>query len=345
VWADTGYGYLQDKGLVTAGQGAYYHVAMFNAMANQLSEMVPVERIDSELGRYIKAGATDYLLLNTSDIRPVSMTAKAVMDIAWKGLPSNVAGEDGRFYRQWSSDEFGPKAAPAVAKIYQDYFDAPAHLPNEQPALEYGDNYYQTQARRFLLDYMVQFPLYSLPGQAPTWTTPRVFPGASENPAADALKSEIQRCSDAQPRWDALWAKAVAAEPLVSPERRAYYQAHVLTMIAIDRESNRILLSVAQAVQDAESGKTQESRAKVDQALMAFDEIFKNEKAAEYGKWKDWYRGDWLTGIGRTRDLLQVFRTQLADPLSPMPPPVLWTGWEAYYHIMHYEGDRNADVN
>jgi hypothetical protein len=25
-------------------------------------------------------------------------------------------------------------------------------------------------------------------------------------------------------------------------------------------------------------------------------------------------------------------------------PPVLWDGWEAYYHIMHYEGDRSADV-
>ena len=51
VWADTGYGYLQDKGLVTSGQGAYYHVAMMNGRANQLSEMVPVDRIHSEFGR------------------------------------------------------------------------------------------------------------------------------------------------------------------------------------------------------------------------------------------------------------------------------------------------------
>ena len=43
--------------------------------------MVPVERIYDELGRYIKAGATHYMLLNTSDLRPVSMTTKAVMDL------------------------------------------------------------------------------------------------------------------------------------------------------------------------------------------------------------------------------------------------------------------------
>ena len=60
VWADDGYGYLQDHGEVTAGQGAYDHVAMMNGRANQLTEMVPIERSFSEMGRYITAGATDY---------------------------------------------------------------------------------------------------------------------------------------------------------------------------------------------------------------------------------------------------------------------------------------------
>lgn len=349
VWADTGYGYLQDKGLVAAGQGAYYHVAMYNASANQLTEMVPVERIDSELGRYIKAGATHYLLLNTSDIRPVSMTTKAVMDIVWKGLPPDASGESDRFYRQWSSEEFGARAAGKVAEIYKEYFVTPAHLPGHEPALEYGDNYYHTEARRFLLTHMVGFPLYFLPGQAPTWVTPRVMsgpPGNTGTPSlTDALKGEIQRCGESQPRWDALWAKAYAAEQLVSPERRPFYRAHVLAMIAIGRESNRILSLVAEAVQDADDGETQKARKAADRALGAFDEISKVETNAEYGKWKNWYRGDWLTGIHRTRELVQIFLKQLDDPLAPMPPPVFWTGWEAYYHIMHYEGIRSADVN
>ena len=30
VWADTGYGDMQDGGKVAAGQGAYFHVAMMN---------------------------------------------------------------------------------------------------------------------------------------------------------------------------------------------------------------------------------------------------------------------------------------------------------------------------
>ena len=349
VWPDTGYGYLQDKGLVTAGQGAYYHVAMMNFRANQLTEMVPVERIDSELSRYIKAGATHYLLLNTSDIRPVPMTMKAVMKVAWKGLPRDLAGQSDQFYEQWSSQEFGAKAASQVAQIYEQYFAAPAQLPGEEPALPYGDQYYHTEARRFLLEYMVGFPLFFLPGQAPPWATPRVFSQPAENSTLpslpEALKGEIQRCGDAQPRWDALWEKAVATEQLVLTERRPFYRAHVLAMIAIDRESNRALQSLAVAIEEAEKGKTTEARAQAQRALEALDEISQAEAKAEYGKWKGWYRGDWLTGIGRTRELVQIFAKQLEDPSSPMPPPIYWTGWEAYYHIMHYEGGRTADVN
>jgi hypothetical protein len=118
VWADDGYGYLQDKGEISAGQGAYYHVAMMNGRANQLTEMVPVERIVSELGRYVKAGATQYVLLNTSDIRPVPMTIKAVMDFAWRGLPPGVGGSD-RFYRNWSAEQFGEKAAACLPGLFR----------------------------------------------------------------------------------------------------------------------------------------------------------------------------------------------------------------------------------
>jgi hypothetical protein len=87
VWADTGYGLVQDKGQVAKGQGMYYHDAMLNGRANQLSEMVPVDRIYSEFGRYIAVGATAYVLLNTSDVRAVTMTAKTIMDTAWAAFP------------------------------------------------------------------------------------------------------------------------------------------------------------------------------------------------------------------------------------------------------------------
>lgn len=351
VWADDGYGYLQDNGQVTAGQGAYDHIAMMNGRANQLTEMVPIERSFSELGRYIKAGATHYYLVNTSDIRPVSMSIRAVMDAAWKGVPADNAQASGQFYREWSAEEFGKAAAPKLAELYKEYFKAPAHFG--EPLHEYGDQLYHTEARRMLLTYMIDSPLYALPSQSPKWQVPRILgtgfgPNQNQPTGKEWLQQvvarEIQQCGEAQPRWDAVWKKALEIEPLVAPARRSFYRAEVLAMIAINKESNRILLLISKAIQDAENGQSGKASDEARQALAAFDEIQRAETAAEYGKWKNWYRGDWLTGIYRTRQLAQTFANFLDDPETHLSPPVLWDGWEAYYHIMHYEGDRSADV-
>jgi hypothetical protein len=349
VWPDDGYGYLQDKGQVTKGQGAYYHVAVMNGRANQLTEMVPVERIFSELGRYIQAGATHYLLLNTSDIRPVTMTIRAVMDTAWKGLASGGPEAADIYLRGWARAQFGAPAALPVAEVYKEYFRAPAHFA--EPAHEYGDQLYHTEARRMLLTYMISPPLYGLPSQAPQWVPPHIFGfGAYENPTSstwlrDTIQQEIQQCGDAQPRWDAVWKKALEAEPLVSAERRPFYRAHVLAMIAINRESNRMLLEVAKGIQEAQAGQMSQARQSVAAALEAFNGIEAAETAAEYGKWKNWYRGDWLTGVFRTRQMVEIFSKFLTDPLTHLPPPLFWDGWEAYYHIMRYQGNRSAEVN
>ena len=161
VWADVGYGIVQDKGAVAAGQGMYYHDAMLNGSANQLSEMVPVARIHSEMGRFIKVGATNYVLLNTSDVRAVSMTAKAVMDVAWGGVP---ADGDAGYYRDWGLREYGAKTAAIMAKLYQDYFAA---IPKTAAGTDYGDQIYHTEARQMLMSQMITGPF--LPRGAGPW--------------------------------------------------------------------------------------------------------------------------------------------------------------------------------
>lgn len=350
VWADDGYGYLQDHGEVSAGQGIYDHVAMMNARANQLTEMVPVERSFSEIGRFAKAGASWYFLVNTSDIRPVPMSVRAVMDAVWKGVPAGAEAA-AEFYRDWAKEQFGEKVAGRLAELYKEYFSAPAHFGD--PLHEYGDQLYHTEARRMLLTYMIDSPLYAIPSQAPKWSSARLLDGFGIPPnqlsakewLTETIAKEIQQCSEAQPRWDAVLQKAIALEPLVPLARRNFYREQVLAMIAINRESNRILFLISKAIRDATNANKAQAHREIDQALASFDEIQRAEEAAEYGKWKHWYRGDWLTGIYRTRQLVGTFSKFLDDPETHIATPVLWDGWEAYYHIMHYEGDRSVDVN
>lgn len=360
VWADTGYGDMQDGGEVAAGQGAYIHVAMYNANANQLTELVPVSVLQQQLGRYIRAGATSFLLENTSDIRPVAMTAKEVMDIGWGGVPQ-IAEPDGAYYREWATEEFGAQSATALEKIYEEYFDAPpllsfgfprgraAGTSTQQANIDavprhIGDNHYHTEVRRLLLNLLTQGQVVGMPSQSPKWTEPRVMFGLNSEEIEGELERDISQCEQAQPRWDRVWHDAQAAQPLVAPSRRNYYQFQVLTMIAISRESNRMLLDVARSVQDYNAGKNDKASAEVNDGLQALDAVRASMTAAEYGKWKNWYRGDWLTGVYRTQQLVQDYANHIKNPMAKLPAPMDWSGWEAYFHIMQYEDDRSADV-
>jgi hypothetical protein len=319
--------------------------------------------INEELGRYIHAGATAYLLVNTSDIRPVALTAEAVMDTAWGGVPKQTADADGAYYRAWATEEFGPKSAAALDKVYKEYFAAPApRTPFRLPGLtsagntpprpkdysnvprEEGDQHYHSEARRLILDLLSQHQVIAIPSQSPKWTQPHVIPAGTPDLRKAFLQRDIDECAAAQPRWDAVYRDAQAAEPLIDPDRRNYYQAAVLTMITINRESNRMLLEVARSIQDYEGGRIDKSQAEASAALQALDKIEASMTAAEYGKWKNWYRGDWLTGVYRTRELVQDYANHLKDPMAKLPAPAAWTGWEAYFHIMEYEGDRSVEV-
>src|SRR5262245_4647416 len=319
VWADDGYGNLQDAGKVAAGNGAYYHVAMMNSRANQLTELVPVERIYSEIGRYSAAGATHYLLVNTSDIRPVPMTIRAVMDAAWKGVPAGGTGAASDFYRRWSADQFGNGAAEKVAAVYQQYFKAPPRTTVNNGTREYGDQLYHTETRRMLTTDAIDWPLYTVASQAPPWVPLRrvdaTGPGGASIPAKEWVRTtantEAEVCAEAQPRWDTLWQQAHAAESSVAPDRLPFYRAHVLTMIAINRYSNQMLLDVSKAVQAVAGGNSSHARDLLQQAMQAVDEIRQAETAAEYGQWKNWYAGDWLTNVNRTRLVIHSYLQRL----------------------------------
>ena len=77
------------------------------------------------------------------------------------------------FLQAYAKEEFGDKAAPAIANMYKEYFAAPAHFGD--PPREYGDQLYHTEARQLMQTYMIDSPFYAIPSQSPKWTVPRVL--------------------------------------------------------------------------------------------------------------------------------------------------------------------------
>ena len=151
-----------------------------------------MDRIARELGRAVKAGATRYLMLNPSDIRPVAMTTRAVMELAWNARPWPASATDASedFLMRWSREEFGEEAAPAVVQYYKAYFDAPARYTSAE-AETISDVFEQWCARELLLRIIhrdetspVRFASYL---------------GVNNTTAYGARVAAI--CREAEPRW------------------------------------------------------------------------------------------------------------------------------------------------
>jgi len=165
------------------------------------------------------------------------------------------------------------------------------------------------------------------------------------NYASDTTTRERKVTGDAQGKWDAVWKQALAAEPLVSPERRDYFTYAIKTNIAMNRNASHMLFLLSRSVLALKAGRQAAAKKDATAALADIAQIKALEKQSEYGKWKNWYRGEWLDGIEQTREMVQYFIRYLDDPMTRLPPPVLSNSWQGYYHIMHYEGDKTVDVH
>jgi hypothetical protein len=348
AWPDEGWGFVRDDGQAANGQGFYYHVAMLNSRTNQLSEMVPVDRIRSEFGRLITAGATRFALVNVSDLRAVAMTAKTTMELAWGGVPPHKTARE--HYHAWAEDEFGPGTGELAANFYKAYFRAIPRAPGQGwgGGLEMGDQHYHWVARELLLRAMIRPPYYVSSGQSPTWRAIHAIGSSDEPPEKwinGTISSQQAICRSAAPKWDAALKLATAIQARVAPERQDYFRYAVLTMVAVNRNSAAMLEAVCRAVTASQAGQSEEARKAANLAIAQIDELDRYKSFGTYGKWTHWWRGEWLTNIGATRKQLETFKAWLADPVGTTPMPTLDADWQGYYRILHYQGNRSVDVS
>lgn len=331
IWPDNGHGILQDKGAIAAGQGEYYHTAMYDYLSNHYSEMVPLPRIQRELGRAAKVGATRWLLVNTANVRPVVMTTRAVMELAWNPQPwiAPDSNESAGYLRRWCREEFGQRAAPAVAKYYQAYFDAPARYGEAEDATA-ADNFYHTAARRLLLAL--------IDGNAAPLDRLRRMQFSNVQEFTAKLLAATQA---ADPRWQQAKRLAEEARPLVPKDRSDFFQANVLTQVELHLRFNRMLVDLAGMAQAADN---KEKIAKLQAAIAEGEAAARALDAADYGKWKDYYTsGDWLLNTPLTLALCRTYLDSLEGrPLSEDIVIRARDGGLAYWMITAYQGTQSV---
>jgi len=304
VWPDDGTGIIRDDGMVKAGQGTYYHTAMLNNTANQLSEMVNPARILHELGRFARAGATNFFLVNVSDVRPVPLSTDCAMRLAWNAAPwlaRSDAENQEAFLNDWSRRQFGPQLAGEVAALYARYFDIPYQRADQRK----GDNAAHTMLRKFATAMVPQ-----LQAGQPLSAAMRKSLGAAQRFAATNRVYVEQ-----------LVAAATVLEPRVPAARRDFFQANVLTPFSIHLYSLDMLESYCQAMTAYGENQKPQAIAALEQSLAAIDQLFAVMRRAETGKWALWYFGERFVGLEANRDRVRVALTLLRGESEPPVHP------------------------
>lgn len=108
--------------------GVYYHLAYWwGPKTKQETHTVTPRRIAEQFSKVLKAGATEYMLVNVSEMRDYIMGLRMLSDITWNA-PGVLSGADSgeRFVAWWSREYFGGAQAGSedlARKSYECYFD------------------------------------------------------------------------------------------------------------------------------------------------------------------------------------------------------------------------------
>jgi hypothetical protein len=136
VWPDDNDGHMRALPAATGKwkHGVYYHLAYLGGrLSKQLTHTVGPAVIAEQFDKIVKSGATEYMLVNVSEVRDYVMGARMLADITWDAPPDAA-----KFTTWWSREYFSGSSATAE-QAYQRYFallDTPDKLWNASDAIE-----------------------------------------------------------------------------------------------------------------------------------------------------------------------------------------------------------------
>jgi len=265
VWPDDNDGHM--RGLPTDlgrwKHGVYYHLAYLGGnLSKQTTHIVAPATIAREFQRIVQARATEYMLVNVSELRDYVMGARLIADITWNA-PAVYASPDpaSRFVTWWTQEYFAPAAAPARAAYdrYHALLDTPDKL------------WYASEAVQNLIERL--------------WrrTTGQPFTPFNADTLA-VLQARIARLDTA------LATTEQAAATLTSAQQR-FFSVDVALGLRIDERQTRAALQLADALRAPDSGGLWRL---IHDALAPLEQLEADFARAEYPPFDRWYHETWI---------------------------------------------------
>lgn len=243
--------------------GVYYHLAYLGGrLSKQLTHTVSPSVVAGEFEKIVKAGATEYMLVNVSELRDYVMGARMISDITWDAPAIFATPEAADRYTRWWSREYFAPAGDAATAAYDRYFA----LLNTPDSLWNASN---------LIDSLVNALSAKMDG--------RPYP----QPDPQALTAIRGR----DPQFDAALAAAAKAAVAMTPTQQRFFSTDVELGLKVASLQGKAALKLEEALRAPDAARTWarifEARAHLEQLETEFARL-------EYPPFDRWYGESWI---------------------------------------------------
>ncbi len=266
IWPDDNDGHM--RGLPTdAGKwkhGVYYHLAFLGGrLTKQVTHTVTPATIAAQFQNIVEAGATEFVLVNVSELREYVMGTRMIADGAWHA-PAAFSAPDAadRFTQWWTREYFGAQPSGDAQAAYARHFamlDTPEKLWLASDAIE------------DLLERLY----HKAKGEA--------FEPLSADTAA-YLKARL-------PQLESAVATEARAEGPMTQEQKRFFHEDVALGLLIDQLQTRAALDLQQALTAPNAEGMWRS---IDEARMPLEQLELELLRAEYPPFERWYHETWI---------------------------------------------------
>jgi hypothetical protein len=265
-------------------KGIYYHVSFYDLQAANHITMLPnsVDFVDKELSEVIKKNATEYWIVNCSNVRPHAYYLDAVRK-KWYGQSVS----DVKQSKEFSEEYYGADAGVAAClKAYPDVMTSYGSEEDEHAGEQFYTENVRMLANQFIKDR--------------TKNTARLYWLTGDVPLSAQVEAFCGICRRAKAGMDAYYQQCRETSETLSGTAKRLFDATILLQATIHHCCTDGVLLFGEGYHAFEEEEYKKSFMSLGDSAQAFDAAEDAMRSAEYGVWNNFYQNDCFADVKHT---------------------------------------------
>lgn len=313
IWADNGYGKMVTRrqnnhnpripSLPTKGEkgshGIYYHVSFYDLQAANHITMLPnsIAFIKKELDKVIKCNASDFWIINCSNIKPHVYLLDYISKI-WKcdSMDSEV------FKNNYVTNYYGSKYQEEIIKCfdaYSKYALSYGNKEDEHAGEQFSNHVARTLASQFMKDRTKH-------AESLLWFR-------NTNNLIDQINSYKNMCINATDNYDKYLKMCELTVHSLDHNSEELFRDSLLLQARVHYYCFKGASLLCEGLLEAEKENYKQSFYLVGKAKKNYLQANHELRAREHGKWKNFYQNECLTDIKQTAWVLSGLMSYLRN--------------------------------